>query len=75
MRSTHVDHAAGSRLRIVFNDTVVLFNLDAPMTLGEIARTLDQLPNERYGNPVAIDITLGSRGGRIDASAVVSRRG
>jgi hypothetical protein len=63
MQPVKVDHAGGSRLRFVFDDSVVSFNLAADVTFGEIARTLSDLSNRRYGNPVAIDVILGSRDG------------
>jgi hypothetical protein len=63
MQPIQVDHARDSRLRFVFSDTVVSFSLAADVTFGEIARTLGELSNQRYGNPVAIDVTLGSREG------------
>ncbi len=58
MQSVQVDHPRESRLRIVFSDTVVSFRLATDTTFGDIARTLDELPSQRYGHPVAIDITL-----------------
>lgn len=61
MQPIQVDHATDSRLRFVFNDTVVSSVLAADATFGEVARTLGKLSRKRYGNPVAIDVTLGSR--------------
>ena len=58
MQSIQADHARDSRLRFVFGDKVVSFGLAAEATFGEIAQTLGQLSNQRYGNPVAIDVTL-----------------
>lgn len=46
------------RLRFVFNDTTVSFGLAENATFEDIARKLDELPNQGYGNPVAIDVTL-----------------
>lgn len=52
-----------SRLRIVFSDAVVSCSLAADATFGEIAETLVELSNQRYGDPVAIEVTLRSREG------------
>ena len=62
MRPIQADHTGDSRLRFVFDDGVVSFGLAADVTFGEIARTLGELSRRRYGSPVAIDVTLGSRG-------------
>ena len=62
MQPMQADHTGDSRLRFVFDDGVVSFGLAADVTFGEIARTLDELSSGRYGSPVAIDVTLGSRG-------------
>jgi hypothetical protein len=61
-----MDNAGDSRLRFVFGDTVVSSSLAANATFEDVARTLGELSNERYGNPVAIDVTLGSREGDSD---------
>jgi hypothetical protein len=53
-----VDHASDSRLRFVFDDAVVSFGLAVNATFEDIARTMGKLSNRRYGNPVAIDVTL-----------------
>jgi hypothetical protein len=58
MQSIQVDHARDSRLRFVFNHSVMSFNVAPGATFGEIARTLGDLSNRRYGNPVAIDVKL-----------------
>jgi hypothetical protein len=58
-----VDHAENSLLRFIFSDRVVSFSLAASVTLEEIARTLGELTNQGYGDPVAIDVTLGSHEG------------
>jgi hypothetical protein len=41
----------------------VSISLAASATFGEIARILGRLSRRRYGNPVAIDVTLASREG------------
>ena len=58
MQSVQVDRPRESRLRIVFSDTVVSFRLAAAATFEDVARKLGELPRQRYGHPVAIDITL-----------------
>jgi hypothetical protein len=63
MQAARADHAGDSLLRVVFDDAVVSLSLAADATFGEVARTLGDLPRRRYGNPVAIDVTL-RRGGR-----------
>ena len=62
MRPIQADQREDSRLRFVFDDGVVSFGLAADVTFGDIARTLGELSSRRYGRPVAIDVTLGSRG-------------
>jgi hypothetical protein len=52
------DHTGNSRLRLVFDDAVVSFDLAANATFEDIARTLGELSNQRYRNPVAIDVIL-----------------
>ena len=37
---------------------MVSFRLATDATFEDVARTLDELPSQRYGHPVAIDITL-----------------
>ncbi len=61
MQPVQIDHARESRLRFVFNDTVVSLSLATEVTLAEVAQKLDAFSTQRYGNPVAIDIILGSR--------------
>jgi hypothetical protein len=58
MKFIHADHAENSRLRFVFNGTVVLFSLAADATLEDIALALGGLEPQQYGNPIAIDVTL-----------------
>lgn len=61
MASVQTAHAADSRVRFVFNETVRSFNASASTTFEEIAQMLDTLPSQRFGNPIAIDLTLASR--------------
>jgi len=63
MQPIQVHHSGDSRLRFVFNDTVVSLTLAANATFEDIARTLGELAPRHYGDPVAIDVTLGSREG------------
>lgn len=58
MRPIQVHQVREHRLRFIFSDTTVSLNLAANATFEDIARTLDELPNQRYGDPVAIDVTL-----------------
>lgn len=58
MQPVQADHAKDSRLRFVFNDAEVSYSRAENVTFGEVARTLGELSNRRYGNPVAIYVTL-----------------
>lgn len=58
MQHTQIDHLRHSRLRFMYSDAVVSFNLASNVTFGEIARTLDELSDNRHGNPLAIDVTV-----------------
>ena len=64
MQSIQVEHASDSRLRFVFNHSVMSFSLAADATFGEVAQTLGELSNRRYGHPVAIDVRLKRRDGQ-----------
>ncbi len=64
------DDTGENRLRFIFNDTVVSLNLATEVTLEEIAQRLGTLSTRRYGTPVSIDITLGSREGERIRSAL-----
>ncbi len=46
------------RLRIVFNDTVVSFDLVVDITFGEVAQALDELSSRRSHTAVAVDVSL-----------------
>ncbi len=68
-----------ARVRFVFGDTVLSFEANPDVTLGEIARVLDGLSPSRYGHPVIIDVTLRRDGGlglgwRAPAKAEAARR-
>ncbi len=58
MRPIQVYQVPKHRLRVTYSDTTVSLTLAANATFEDIARTLDELPNQRYGGPLAIDVTL-----------------
>jgi hypothetical protein len=59
MQPMQVDRAENSRLRFVFDDTVISFSLAADVTLGEIARRWGEISRRRYRKGVAVDVILG----------------
>ncbi len=63
MQTVQSTQSGNSRLRFVFDDTVMSFNLAAPPTLGEIARRYDNLSLRRHGNPRAINVAMSRCGG------------
>jgi hypothetical protein len=63
MQSIQTNHMTDSRLRFVFNHSVMSLNLASDATFGEVAHTLGELSNRRYGHPVAIDVRLKRRDG------------
>jgi hypothetical protein len=46
------------RLRFIFGGAVFSFGLAADATFEDIARTLGELSSQRYGDPLAIDVTF-----------------
>lgn len=54
----HHTGLAEDRLRIVFNDTVVSFDLAVDITLGEVARALDDLSSRHTSAAVEVDVTV-----------------
>ena len=72
MQFIESDHAKLHRLRVVFGDAVVWYNLAADATFGEIAQRLDEPSSRRHGNPVAIDVTF--HPGPADPARQASRR-
>lgn len=60
MQAAHANRAEESRLRFVFDGGVVSLNRAVDVSVWEIAEAMDDL-RERYGEPLAIDVTLGSR--------------
>jgi hypothetical protein len=59
MRQLRTAPTQRSRLRLVYEDKVLSFGALADLTYGEIARVLRKRSVRRYGNPVAINVTLG----------------
>ncbi len=60
MYPIRTDNAGDNRLRFVFDDAVVSLRLAADATFADIAQTFAELAPRHHGNPVAIDVTLGS---------------
>ena len=58
MQSVLTDHARDNRLRFVFGSDVVSYHVPADVSFGEIAQALSRLPSQRYGHPLAINLTL-----------------
>ena len=50
------EHVA-TRLTLIFKDEILSFNAPANITYGELARTMDGLPLQRYHDLVAIEVT------------------
>jgi len=61
MPSMQAEHREHCRLRFVYDDTVVSYDLAVDATFGEIAQKLRELLYDRYSTPVAIDVTMWSR--------------
>lgn len=51
----------GTRLRFLFNDTVVSLEIGALPTFGEVAERLWELPNSAHRHPLAINLTVPSQ--------------
>ena len=60
MQAIHANRTEESRLRFVFDGSVMSLNRAVDVTVWEIVEAMDDL-RERYGEPVAIDVTFGSR--------------
>jgi hypothetical protein len=58
MQPVQIYQVPKHRLRIFYNDTTVSLGLAANATFEDIARKLDELPNQDNGDPIAIDVTL-----------------
>jgi hypothetical protein len=66
MHSIPIESIADSRLRIVYGGHVISTGIAATATLGEIAATLRRLDARRYGDPLAIDVTVAAGRSRPD---------
>ena len=56
--STNHTELSEDRLRIVFNDTVVSFDLAVDITFDEVAQALNELSTRRSHTAVAVDVPL-----------------
>jgi hypothetical protein len=54
----HTGQATRGQLRLVFGDRVVSRRLGADATLGDVAAALNEIGPQRYGDPIAIDVTM-----------------
>jgi hypothetical protein len=61
MQSNPPINAPGARLRFVFSDAVMSFDLMANATFEDIALKLWDPALQGYGNPIAIDVAWGAR--------------
>jgi hypothetical protein len=74
MQPIQVDHAGDNRLRFVFDGAVVSFSLAAHATFEDIARTLGELAQQHYNNPLAIDVTFAVPSESFGSPHVVSNK-
>ncbi len=74
MQLIQSDHTGDRRLRFVFSDRVLSFLLASDATFGDVAWKLGEVFNRHCGNPVGIDVTLGS-GEDHSAHGISSRSG
>lgn len=58
MRRKKADRTCESRLRFVFSDEVVAFNLADGLTYGDVALTLEELTGRHDRHPITIDLTV-----------------
>jgi len=56
--SHEADRATERRLRFVFGDRVVSYQIAAGATLAEVAMALEECSSRGYGEPLAIDVKL-----------------
>lgn len=63
MSQDHTKHGPDSRLRFVFNDAVLLYDLATEATLRDIALTLERISKQRYGKPISIDVIVPRKAG------------
>jgi hypothetical protein len=64
-RPSQTKDRGGSRVRVVFDQTVYSFRVGPCATLAEIAGALRELAPQRLGSPVAIHLTVGSSPQRV----------
>ena len=53
-----IDYAGSNRLRFIFDDAVISFNLLGGATFGDIALMLGELAPRHGGRPLMIDVKL-----------------
>ena len=58
MQQIPTTNTAGSSLRFIFGGEVVSRDYPVGATLGDVAWTLRGLSSQRYGKPLAIDMTI-----------------
>ena len=58
MPSLKATCAGNSHLKLVFSDKVASFEVAPNATFGEVAQRLRTLSPRRYGDPVAVKLTL-----------------
>jgi len=61
MQNVLCDNTGKSCLRFVFNGTVVSCDIAENATFEDVAQRLGALDTKHYGDPIAIDITMGYR--------------
>jgi hypothetical protein len=67
----HTDQTTRGRLRLVFDDRVISHRLRADATFEDVAAALRELAPQRYGDPVAIDVTMADFSDRSSLSRVM----
>ena len=68
MGHLHTDGTTRGQLRLVFGDRVVSRWLGSGTTLGDVAAVLNELEPRRYGDAVAINVTMVDFPGRSSSS-------
>jgi hypothetical protein len=61
MYNLDVPRQPASRVRMVFKDRVLSYDLSTQATMGDIARTLNDLSYRHYHRPVSINLIIGRR--------------
>jgi hypothetical protein len=67
----HTDQTTLGRLRLVFDDRVISRRLRAHATFEDVAAALSELAPQRYGDPVAINVTMANFSDRSSLSQVM----